>query len=129
MKQFKRILNMEKPISDLYEASDQTHENFVIIRIKDGPYIGIEYTYGKISVSESDDKTTAKFIFDPVIVKNPNNVKLDDVFFKLVGDILGNLLEKWIEETDDEFEDRTDNITDIDDKRKLLSQGDPIFKE
>ena len=120
---------MEKSISDLYEASDQTHENFVIIRIKDGPYIGIEYTYGKISVSESDDKTTAKFIFDPVIVKNPNNVKLDDVFFKLVGDILGNLLKKWIEETDDEFEDRTDNITDIDDKRKLLSQGDPIFKE
>jgi hypothetical protein len=120
---------MEKSISDLYEASDQTHEDFVIVRIKDGPYVGVEYTYGKISVSESEDKTAAKFIFDPIIVKNPNDVKLDDVFFKLVGDVLVNLLENWIEETKDEFEDRTDNITDIDDERKLLSQGDPIFKE
>ena len=68
-------------------------------------------------------------MFDPTVVKNPNDAKLDEAFFNLVGDVLVNVLEKWIEETKDEFEDRTDDITKPDDKRKLLSQGDPIFEE
>lgn len=129
MKKFKWNLSMEKSISDLYEATEQTHEDYVIIRITDGPYRGVEYTYGNISVAESEDKSQAKLVFDPTVVKNPNDAKLDEAFFNLVGDVLVNVLEKWIEETKDEFEDRTDDITKPDDKRKLLSQGDPIFEE
>ena len=44
----------------------------------------------------------------------------------LAGDIVIELLDNWLEESANESENRTDDITDIDDKRRFLSQGDPI---
>ena len=120
---------MEKSIIDLYEATEELHNGFVVIRIKSGPFEGVQYTYEKIGVEESEDKQTAKLIFNPIIVKNPNEVILGDDFAKVAGDVVMHLLEKWIEENENESEDRTDNITNPDDQRRLLSQGDPISEE
>lgn len=120
---------MEKSITELYEATEELHNGFVIIRIKSGEFEGVEYTYEKIGVEESEDKETARLIFNPIVVKNPKDVTLSDEFFKLVGDVVINLLEKWIEEEKNESENRTNNIANPDDERRLLSQGDPISEE
>lgn len=119
---------MENSTLDLYEATEELYNDFVVIRIKRGPFEGVEYTYEKIGVEESEDKTKAKLIFNPIIVKNPKNAILNDDFFKLAGDVVIDLLEKWIEENN-ESENRTDDFTNPDDKRRLLSQGDPISEE
>ena len=129
MNTFKRSLDMENSIVKIYEATEETHNGFVVVRIKSGNFEGVEYTYEKIGVEETEDKKHAKLIFNPIIVKNPNNVILDDEFFKLAGDVIIDLLEKWIEETENESEDRADNFTNPDDERRLLSQGDPIPQE
>ena len=47
---------MEKSMAELYEATEELHNGFVIIRIKSGLFEGVEYTYEKISVEESEDK-------------------------------------------------------------------------
>lgn len=119
---------MENSTANLYEATEELHNGFVIIRIKSGPFEGVEYTYEKIGVEESDDKKTARLIFNPIVVKNPKDAILNDDFFKLAGDVVMHLLEKWLEEND-EPENRTDDFTNPDDKRRLLSQGDPISEE
>jgi len=120
---------MENLMLNIYEATEQTHNGFVVVRIKTGKFEGVEYTYEKIGVEESEDKKHARLIFNPIVVKNPNNVTLNDEFFKLAGDVVIDLLEKWIEETENESEDRTNNFTNPDDERRLLSQGDPIPQE
>lgn len=129
MNESKRNLNMENLMLNIYEATEQTHNGFVVVRIKTGKFEGVEYTYEKIGVEESEDKKHARLIFNPIVVKNPNNVTLNDEFFKLAGDVVIDLLEKWIEETENESEDRTNNFTNPDDERRLLSQGDPIPQE
>jgi len=128
MKKFNKNLNMENSINKFYEATEELHNNFVVIRITQGPFKGIEYTYEKIGVEESEDKKSARLIFNPIIVKNTSNVILDDDFYKLCGDVVIDLLDKWIEENN-ESESRTDYFENPDDKRRLLSQGDPISEE
>lgn len=120
---------MENSTAKIYEATEELHNGFVIIRIKSGLFEGVEYTYEKIGVEESDDKKTAKLIFNPIVVKNPNDAILNEDFFKLAGDVVIDLLEKWIEEAENESENRIDNITDPDDERRLLAQGDPVSEE
>lgn len=120
---------MENLIHNLYEATEELHNGFVVIRIKSGLFEGVEYTYEKIGVEETEDKQNARLIFNPIIVKNPKDVILGEEFFKLAGDVVIDLLEKWIEETNNESENRTDNITNPDDERRLLSQSDPIPQE
>lgn len=119
---------MENSINNLYEATEELYNDFVVIRIKSGPFEGIEYTYEKIGVEESSDKKTAKLIFNPIVVKNPKDVIINDDFFKLAGDVVIDLLERWLEEND-EPKNRTDDFENPNDKRRLLSQGDPIFEE
>lgn len=119
---------MENSTANLYEATEELHNGYVIVRIKTGPFKGVEYTYEKIGVEETQDKQSARLIFNPIIVKNPNDVKLDEDFFKLAGDVVIDLLEKWIEEQN-ESENRVSDITDPDDQRRLLAQGDPVSEE
>ena len=119
---------MENLTANLYEATEELHNGFVVVRIKSGPFEGVEYTYEKIGVEETEDKKSARLIFNPIIVKNPKDVILGEDFFQVAGDVVIDLLEKWIEEQD-ESENRTDDITDPDDKRRLLAQGDPVSEE
>ena len=84
---------MENLTHNLYEATEELHNGFVIIRIKSGPFEGVEYTYEKIGVEETEDKKNARLIFNPIVVKNPKDVILNEDFFKLVGDVVTDLLE------------------------------------
>ena len=120
---------MEKSIKDLYEATEELHNGFVIVRIKSGKFEGVEYTYEKIGVEETEDKKSARLIFNPIIVKNPKDVILGEDFFQVAGDVVIDLLEKWIEEQDNEPENRVDHFENPDDQRRLLAQGDPISEE
>ena len=120
---------MEKSITEMYEATEELHNGFVIVRIKSGQFEGVEYTYEKIGVEESEDKKHAKLIFNPIIVKNPKDAILGEDFFKLAGDVVIDLLEKWIEELDNEPENRIDHFENPDEQRRLLTQGDPISEE
>jgi len=129
MKSFRRNLSMEKSIKSLYEATEQIHNGFVVIKISSGLFEGIEFSYGKIDIKEDKENDRAVLHYKIDLVKNPNNVTLDEKFDKITGDIIVDLLEDWLEENENEFEDRIDNITNPDDKRKLLSQGDPISEE
>jgi hypothetical protein len=120
---------MEKSIKSLYEATEQVHNGFVVIKINSGKFEGIEFSYGKIDIKEDKENDRAVLHYKIDLVKNPNDVTLDEKFDQLTGDIVVDLLEDWLEENENEFEDRVDDITDTDDKRKLLSQGDPISEE
>lgn len=120
---------MENSMSNFYEATEELHNGFVVIRIKIGQFEGVEYTYEKIGVDETPDKQSARLIFNPIVVKNPKNATLGEDFYKFAGDVIIDLLEKWIQEQDNESTNRIDNITNTDDERRLLSQGDPIPQE
>jgi hypothetical protein len=121
---------MENLMANLYESTEELHDGFVVIRIKSGPFEGVEYTYGKIGITETDDKKYAKLILNTTVVKNPKNVILEDEFHKVAGDIVLHLLDEWLKEKEEnESENRIDDITEPDDERRLLSQGDPISEE
>ena len=77
-------------------------------------------------MDEGIDKKSARLNFNINLVENPKEVIIGEEFYMLAGDIVIELLDNWLEESANESENRTDDITDIDDKRRLLSQGDPI---
>ena len=117
---------MENSIAKIYEYTEKTHNGYVVIRIRHGEYEGVEYTYEKLSVDEGIDKKSARLNFNINLVENPKEVIIGEEFYMLAGDIVIELLDNWLEESANESENRTDDITDIDDKRRFLSQGDPI---
>ena len=74
------------------EGDDSTH-----IGIKGGPYEGVIYKYGMVSLPEKENPDgTLPFKFEYDIVDN-NGIKrenFDDDFFDLIGDILVDIIDR-----------------------------------
>ena len=78
---------VERPSSELYS-----------IKVVQGPYLGVIYTYGKVQVKENRDLDQATFTFDFQIEKTPKNLNKEKLkkstkFKNFMGDILVQLIE------------------------------------
>ena len=86
----------------IFEAGD----DHTCIGIKGGPYEGVIYKYGEISIPEEENPDgTLPFRFQYEIIEN-NGIKkedFDDDFFNIMGDILVDIIdrEEYVRKSDD----------------------------
>ena len=84
------ITFVEKPSSDLYS-----------IKVKEGPYTGVIYTYGKVQLLEDESAAELKLKFKFHIEVAPpgftiKELEEDKDFKNFMGDVLSKLLEEKI---------------------------------
>ena len=84
-------------ISDQYVFITNKDENMQCIGIRKGKFEGVVYKYGKISLGEETWDGNLPFRFEYDILDNnmiPREEFDDDNFFKLLGDILVDIIDK-----------------------------------
>ena len=87
-------------MNKIYEYDDNViveDRTTVPIRIVEGEYEGLLYQYGTIKFIEEDDNFTYN------LIENPNEVKEDQDFVNQLGEILVEVLNDEIQETNDDF--------------------------
>ena len=81
-------------IRDKYVFITTRSEDMQCVGIKEGPFAGVVYKYGKVSLGEENSNGTLPFRFEYDIVDNnelPQEYFKDD-FFRLIGDILVDII-------------------------------------
>jgi len=73
----------------------------VPIRITEGSYEGLVYQYGTIKFIEEDENLRCNFTYN--IIDNPNNIEENQELVNYLGEILVEVLNDEIEETDEDF--------------------------
>ena len=65
-----------------------------------GKYQGVVYRYGEVKVIENEEKTEAslQFEFDVLDSNGLPKEMFDDDFYKVIGDVLTDILEKQMKE-------------------------------
>ena len=91
---------VEKPSSELYS-----------LKVVQGPYLGVIYTYGKVSFHEDEAAAELRLSFDFMIEEVPDNLNKEELeesldFKTFMGDILAQLLEDKLD-NDESAEDNT----------------------
>jgi hypothetical protein len=81
---------VEKPSSELYS-----------LKVVQGPYLGVIYTYGKVSLHEDEANIQLNVKFDFKIDEVPENLNKEELensedFKNFMGDILTQLLEEQL---------------------------------
>jgi hypothetical protein len=99
----KTVQFVERPSSELYS-----------LKVIQGPYLGVIYTYGKVTLHEDEANDELKVKFDYKIDEVPENLnqkKLENSkdFRNFMGDILTQLLEEQLD-NDRSTDDNTQNI-------------------
>lgn len=80
-----------------YELTEKvTPAGFQIIRITDGAYEGIEYSYGKVAFEDRDDKMAVTFDYD---IQSDHSLipPIAEHFGQVIGEILTDILMKQTE--------------------------------
>ena len=88
----------------IYEYDDTViveDRTTVPIRITEGEYKDLIYQYGTIKFVEEGDNVRCNFTYN--IIENPNDIKEDQDFVNQLGEILVEVLNDEIEETDEDF--------------------------
>ena len=84
-----------------YQYIFKEEDNHSCIGIKGGEFEGVVYKYGKVTLSEKENPDgTLPFRFEYDIVDN-NGIQREqfgDEFFKLIGDILVEVMEEQIKD-------------------------------
>ena len=84
-------------IKDQYVFITNKDENMQCIGIRKGKFEGVVYRYGKISLGEETSDGNLPFRFEYDILDNnmiPRSEFDDDNFFKFLGDILVDIIER-----------------------------------
>ena len=84
-------------ISDQYVFITNKDENMQCIGIRKGKFEGVVYKYGKVSLGEETKDGNLPFRFEYDILDNnmiPREEFDDDNFFKLLGDILVDIIDR-----------------------------------
>lgn len=82
-----------------YTFAQRDGDDFSCVKIiEDGQYKDIIYRYGKVAFAKEEKQDgTLPMKFDYTVLKNPNNLKLDNqAFIDYIGDILIELLDEQI---------------------------------
>lgn len=93
---------VEKPSSELYS-----------LKVLQGPYLGVIYTYGKVTLHEDEANCELKIKFDFKLEDVPDNLNKTELeesidFKNFMGDILSQLLEDKLD-NDKLTDDNTQN--------------------
>ena len=94
---------VEKPSSELYS-----------LKVVQGPYLGVIYTYGKVTLHEDEANCELKIQFKFKLEEVPDNLNEEELeksadFKNFMGDILSQLLEDKLD-NDKLTDDNTQNI-------------------
>ena len=84
-------------IKDQYVFITNKDENMQCIGIREGKFEGVIYRYGKIALGEETKDGNLPFRFEYDILDNnmiPREEFDDDNFFKLLGDILVDIIDR-----------------------------------
>ena len=84
-------------ISDQYVFITNKDENMQCIGIRKGKFEGVVYKYGKVSLGEETKDGNLPFRFEYDILDNnmiPREEFDDNDFFKLLGDILVDIIDR-----------------------------------
>ena len=84
-------------IKDQYVFITNKDENMQCIRIRKGKFEGVVYKYGKVSLGEETENGSLPFRFEYDILDNnmiPREEFDDENFFKLLGDILVDIIDR-----------------------------------
>ena len=84
-------------IRDQYVFITNKDENMQCIGIRKGKFEGVVYKYGKVSLGEETKDGNLPFRFEYDILDNnmiPRSEFDDDTFFKLLGDILVDIIDR-----------------------------------
>ena len=84
-------------IKDQYVFITNKDENMQCIGIRKGKFEGVVYKYGKVSLGEENKDWNLPFKFEYDILDNnmiPREEFNDDSFFKLLGDILVDIIDR-----------------------------------
>ena len=84
-------------IRDQYVFITNKDENMQCIGIRKGKFEGVVYKYGKVSLGEETKDGNLPFRFEYDILDNnmiPREEFDDDNFFKLLGDILVDIIDR-----------------------------------
>ena len=84
-------------IKDQYVFITNKDENMQCIGIRKGKFEGVVYRYGKIALGEETRDGNLPFRFEYDILDNnmiPREESDDENFFKLLGDILVDIIER-----------------------------------
>ena len=84
-------------IKDQYVFITNKNEEMQCIGIRKGKFEGVVYKYGKVSLGEENEKGNLPFRFEYDILDNnmiPRKEFDDENFFKLLGDILVDIIDR-----------------------------------
>ena len=84
-------------IRDQYVFITNKDENMQCIGIRKGKFEGVVYKYGKVSLGEENKDGNLPFKFEYDILDNnmiPREQFEDENFFKLIGDILVDIIDR-----------------------------------
>ena len=87
-------------IRDKFAYVTTKEQDQTLIGIKEGKFAGVIYKYGKVSFGEDNPDGTKPLQFQYEIVDN-NGIQREqfgDEFFKLIGDILVEVMEEQIKD-------------------------------
>ena len=93
-------------IRDKFVYVTTKEQDQTLIGIKEGKFAGVVYKYGKVSFAKEEDKNVnlqMQFQYDIVDNNGIQREQFDNEFFKLIGDILVEVIE---EQTKNEPVDR-----------------------
>ena len=83
-------------IRDKYVFITTRNEDMQCVGIKEGPFAGVVYKYGKVSLGEENSNGTLPFRFEYDILDSnliPRE-SFKDEFFKLIGYILVDIIDR-----------------------------------
>ena len=84
-------------IRDQYVFITNKNEEMQLIGIRKGKFEGVVYKYGKVSLGEENKDGNLPFKFEYDILDNnmiPREEFNDENFFKLIGDILVDIIDR-----------------------------------
>ena len=80
-----------------YTFAQRQDDDYTCIKLTEGKYTEVIYKYGNVGFKEVEDSEKLSVIFDYNILRNPNDVDIDEQeFIYHIGDILVDLVEEQL---------------------------------
>ena len=89
-----KMINLDETVTFVERPSSELYS----LKVVQGPYLGVIYTYGKVSLKEDPELDQLKLTFDFKIDEVPESLEKKDLeksapFKTFIGDILSQLLD------------------------------------
>ena len=104
------MINLDETIKFVERSSSELYS----LKVVQGPYLGVIYTYGKVTLHEDEANCELKIQFKFKLEEVPDNLNEEELekspdFKNFMGDILSQLLEDKLD-NDKLTDDNTQNI-------------------